>query len=180
MKKTYNKLQVEVVCANCGKSFLKDKTEVVRNENKGARHYCSYKCCGIANHQHLLDNPNGYDISQHSGEHRDEHTELRKFINSARKRGKECNLTVGYLKQVWDEQAHKCIYTNIPLVLPCYNYRKGASVNSTIYTASVDRIDSSQGYIEGNIQFVSMAINFMKHTMSHEQTLELINLIKSL
>ncbi len=31
--------------------------------------------------------------------------------------------------------------------------------------------------MKGNIQWVSMSMNYMKHTMSHEETLELIKII---
>lgn len=49
--------------------------------------------------------------------------------------------------------------------------------NNPIYTASLDRIDSSKGYEIGNIQFISTAINYMKNTMSHEDTLKLCKII---
>ena len=46
-----------------------------------------------------------------------------------------------------------------------------------LYTASLDRIDSSKGYEIGNVQFISTAINYMKNTMSHEDTLKLCEII---
>lgn len=49
--------------------------------------------------------------------------------------------------------------------------------NNPIYTASLDRIDSSKGYEIGNVQFISTAINYMKNTMSHEDTLKLCKII---
>jgi len=33
-------------------------------------------------------------------------------------------------------------------------------------TASVDRIDSSKGYVTGNIQIVHKTVNYMKHTLT--------------
>jgi len=36
-------------------------------------------------------------------------------------------------------------------------------------TASLDRIDSSKGYVRGNIQWVHIAINFMKHSLPEEE-----------
>lgn len=43
---------------------------------------------------------------------------------------------------------------------------------------SVDRIDSTLGYVSGNIQFVSCALNLAKSTMSNDDALELIRLIR--
>ena len=39
--------------------------------------------------------------------------------------------------------------------------------------------DSSLGYIKGNIQFISIAMNHMKNNMSHNETLELIEILKN-
>lgn len=41
----------------------------------------------------------------------------------------------------------------------------GTNSNRVGRTASLDRIDSSKGYIEGNIQWVHKDINFMKQEM---------------
>ena len=42
---------------------------------------------------------------------------------------------------------------------------------------SVDRIDSSKGYIEGNVQWVYKPINSMKNDMSHDDFIELCSII---
>jgi len=40
-------------------------------------------------------------------------------------------------------------------------------------TASLDRIDSSKGYIEGNVQWVHRKINMMKQSYTQEEFIEL-------
>jgi hypothetical protein len=40
-------------------------------------------------------------------------------------------------------------------------------------TASIDRIDSSKGYVKGNIQWVHKHINFMKRTYSQDYFIEM-------
>lgn len=40
------------------------------------------------------------------------------------------------------------------------------------YQASLDRIDSSKGYIEGNVEFVCLAVNYAKNGFSKEQMIE--------
>ena len=52
-----------------------------------------------------------------------------------------------------------------------------ANHNDPIYTASLDRIDSNKGYIKGNVQFISTAINYMKNNMSNEDTIKLCKII---
>ena len=44
-------------------------------------------------------------------------------------------------------------------------------------TASLDRIDSSQGYIEGNVQWVSREVNFFKNNKNEK---DLYNLCKKI
>ena len=44
-------------------------------------------------------------------------------------------------------------------------------------TASLDRIDSSKGYVPGNIQCVHKDINALKTDFSEERFLELIHMI---
>lgn len=44
-------------------------------------------------------------------------------------------------------------------------------------TASIDRIDSSKGYEEGNIQWVHKDINFMKRTYSMEYFIEMCRMV---
>ena len=44
-----------VICSNpeCEKEFNKDLSEVTRNKKIGRKNYCSLKCCGSSNHEHL-------------------------------------------------------------------------------------------------------------------------------
>lgn len=88
------------------------------------------------------------------------------FLRNCRKRYKECTLTLSDLQAQWDKQNGICPYSGIKLNIPTYKKNH----NNPIYTASVDRIDSSEGYIPGNIQFVSTCINYMKNTMSDSDT----------
>lgn len=45
------------------------------------------------------------------------------------------------------------------------------------YSASIDRIDSSIGYIRGNVVFVISAVNTMKNNLSEKQFLNIIESI---
>lgn len=74
-------------------------------------------------------------------------------------------------------QEGKCRYLGIPLILPYTNYSHDKS--NPIYVASLDRIDSSKGYIPGNIQFISMLLNFAKNKFEEKIILEFISLCKT-
>lgn len=47
------------------------------------------------------------------------------------------------------------------------------------HRASLDRIDSSLGYIRGNVQYVSTPINYMKSTMSDLETKRFLKAISN-
>lgn len=67
-----------------------------------------------------------------------------------------------YLKSLWFLQKGKCALTNIDMTYELYQGR-------THTNFSVDRIDSSKGYIKGNIQLVCMVVNQMKNNLTVEE-----------
>ena len=80
----------------------------------------------------------------------------------------EFNLSYEYLDLLWEAQNGRCAYTGEKLDF-------GRSKISG--TASLDRIDSSMGYVEGNVQFVHKDVNIMKWNLSEERFIEICNKI---
>ncbi len=68
----------------------------------------------------------------------------------------EVNITKEYVYNLFLEQNGKCKLSNIPITLP-------KTWKDRNHTASLDRIDSSLGYIIGNVQWVHKHINLMKN-----------------
>lgn len=85
---------------------------------------------------------------------------------------------------LWDlmvKQNHKCALSGLDITLS-----KGKNVVMTTnqnnldysgWTASLDRIDSKKGYIEGNVQWVHRHINIMKNSYDEDYFKELCRLI---
>ena len=169
--KTYIRKKVELPCNQCGQIFLKDESEFKRSESKGMKHYCSLRCIGLSSYEHLKQYDNSSNLV--SDNRRDEYSGLRVHLSRARSRNKDVTVTLQHLKEVWDRQHGRCIYSGVELVHPIKN-----ELADPIRTSSLDRIDSSFGYVDGNVQFISVAMNHMKGTMTHQQTIELINIIK--
>ena len=81
-----------------------------------------------------------------------------------RSRTIEFNLSYEYLDRLWIRQQGKCVYTGEDL-----SFGKSKIVGN----ASLDRIDSSLGYIEGNVQFVHKDVNIMKWDLSNDRFLDI-------
>lgn len=77
-------------------------------------------------------------------------------------------LTLEDLRTQWIEQDGVCPYTGLKLVLP-KNTAGFDDGNIHADRASLDRIDSSKGYVLGNVQFVSQMANFAKRDVSHDE-----------
>jgi hypothetical protein len=70
---------------------------------------------------------------------------------------------VRVLQQSWNIQNGKCAYSDMPLVKRVQRGRTYiCATDNPFEIASVDRIDSSQPYQEGNVQWVSQAMNQAK------------------
>ena len=94
-------------------------------------------------------------------------------------KNKEIQLTLSYLKQLWEKQRGICPYTGIKLKLYTLSLSRygGKPMKADVRYASLDRIDSKKPYQIGNVHFVSWPINFAKNNMSDKQMKRYINLI---
>jgi hypothetical protein len=160
-------------CDNCGTEFEKPQSEILRNKKLGRQNFCSRTCVGLNNIKNFGDGKNKYDISKHSGWKKDEFTKFRYHFRNIKSRNKEVNITLEDLRDVWDTQQETCPYLGIKLILNSYSKIKKDPITS----ASLDRIDSSKGYVKGNIQWISRAVNLMKNDMSENELLKIFELI---
>lgn len=158
-------------CNNCGKQFNKPTNEYNRRIRLNRPMYCSIKCAGKYNINNLKDRSKWKRIYIPSGNLEDP---FNYYIRNSKRRTKhKFDLTVDYLKEIWENQKGICPYSKINLVLRSYTKNKSNFYN----LASLDRIDSSKGYVKGNVQFVALPINYMKNTLSHTQTIEFITIL---
>lgn len=168
-----NRKLIEVECECCHCLFSKPCSEYKRNLSYGRSNYCSRECSGSSCNKNGKQLGNYDRIKGFVSNRGDKYTPFRYYIRNSKRRNMGFDLTVEYLSDLWDNQRGICPYSGINLILS--NYSKGN--NNPIYRASLDRIDSSIGYVFGNVQFVSTAINYMKNTMSHKDTLSLCEII---
>lgn len=154
-------------CYVCGKEFFRRKTEAKRSEKLGRRNFCSRSCCGTASIGNITI---PFDIRQIAAERIDEFSPFRSYLRAAYRRNKGCDITLEYLKELWDKQEGKCPYTGWDLLIaPTSGYCKMPRLPNR---ASLDRIDSSKGYLQGNVEFVSLIAQYAKNSFDREQVFE--------
>lgn len=165
------KNKIELVCEICSTTFKREKREHKRSQKLGRKTYCSLSCSGKGNIKNIPEENIGNTKYLKRGSETDEFSQFRYHLRQASYRKHEFNLTLEYLKETWDFQNGRCVYTGIKL--KDWSHRGKNSFD----TASLDRIDSNKGYIKGNIQFISKNINYMKHNLSHQETIDLCKII---
>lgn len=84
---------------------------------------------------------------------------------SAKSRNISFNLTPKYMFELLQKQEYKCMLT-----------KEDISFDSD-EKPSLDRINSSLGYIKGNVQWVRKRINFMKNELTNEEFINLCELV---
>lgn len=92
---------------------------------------------------------------------------LRTVLRKARNRKKEFDLCIDDLISLYEDQQGLCVYSKAPLSSEANRYN----------TLSLDRIDSSKGYIVGNVQLVCADINQMKWNMDEGHFLRLCSVV---
>lgn len=132
----------------CGKNFISTSTSVSTQHRKSCG--CRKTKLGKENKKYT-----GYEeISGHK---------WSKIKQIAKQRNIVIAITVKEAWELFEKQKRKCALTGVDLIMK-YLDRAG--------NASLDRIDSSQGYIAGNIQWVHKDINIMKWQLSENVFLD--------
>ena len=95
----------------------------------------------------------------------------KKITLSAKKRNLEINITIQDIWNLFLKQNGKCAISGVELYI-ANNYKEKS-------TASLDRIDSTKGYIYGNVQWVHINVNFMKQEFNQQLFIDWCNKINN-
>jgi hypothetical protein len=143
----------KIICkwkCDCGKEILADLFVVKRGNKKS--------CCYLSMRKE--NNPMWNGVGDMPGY----------MWNKISDRAKTCNfkinITKKYLWELFLKQNRRCALTGENLIFP-------SSTASGDGTASVDRIDNSEGYVKGNVQWVHKDINWIKQDYSQDRFIEL-------
>lgn len=147
----YSKLKYDkahtILCDECGKPFIfrGGKKHFARSEN----HYCSIEC-----------------LCQHNQKYEDAHNKFNKrykilcnLKRRAKLKGFEFNLELDDIPEI----PNICPVLGIPIII-----NEGEHCPSD-NSPSVDRIDSTKGYIKGNIRIISNRANRIKADATIEE-----------
>lgn len=123
------------------------------------------KSCGCLNT--WRHNKSGNPFWKGYGEISGSHWSRIKYC--AKVRNLEFNITIEFAWNLFLEQDRRCVLTGIELQMPEGGNRKKMIGDY----ASLDRKDSSIGYIETNVQWTHFEINLMKMQLSEHRFIEL-------
>jgi hypothetical protein len=90
---------------------------------------------------------------------------ITRFKHYAKKKNNCFEITPEDVWKLYLNQKQKCALTGLDI-----SFKK---VGKAVYTASIDRIDSSKGYITDNIQLVHKDVNMMKNAFDQTYFIEL-------
>lgn len=113
----------------------------------------SVTSCGCQQYKIGKDNPTWKGHEKISGKY------WKTLQTNAYKRKLDFTISIEYAWSIYEKQCGKCALTGLPLTFKSKN-------DTCDGTASLDRIDSSKGYIDGNIQWVDKKVNTIKWDLS--------------
>jgi hypothetical protein len=103
-------------------------------------------------------------------------TFFSRILEGARVRNIEVSVTKEQILELLEKQDYKCALSGLPLTLS-KTFSKDRTNQASSTTASLDRIDSSKGYVLGNVQWVHKDVNIMKNKFDNQY---FINMCKNI
>lgn len=98
-----------------------------------------------------------------------------RILANARHRKIEVSITIEYAWNLYLLQDRKCKLSGVPIDFSM----SSKELVDGLLTASLDRIDSSKGYIEGNVQWVHRDVNYMKMNLLEDRFIDWCNIISN-
>jgi hypothetical protein len=137
----------------CGAEKDVYATHIRQGNSKGCKQCCKPKG---------KDSPYWTGVGDISGDYFDN---IRRGADGSKGRRKiKFDITKKYIWKLYEEQEGKCVLSGQPITI---DY-KGKD-----HTASLDRIDSTKGYIRGNVQWVHKHVNLMKNKLDQNYFIKL-------
>lgn len=87
--------------------------------------------------------------------------------STAKKRGISFDITIEYAWDLFLKQNKKCALSGVEITLTKKTHKCNPDYKN--FTASLDRIDSTKPYFEGNVQWVHKEINYIKRDLTDEE-----------
>ena len=151
----------KVKCLNCGNIYHTGHSVLNKKKNNKGLSVC-HKCFEYgmkSKKKHTMCTENiSYSL-------------YNMIERQARLRGIEFNLTPNYLEKIFDG---KCYLSGQPIKLKTLKTTNGKLDEGN---ASLDRINSLKGYVEGNVMWCDKKINIMKNKLNNDEFLVLCETI---
>lgn len=177
--------KLNVINEKYGKLTIKSEHSKTRNGHY--RYVCQCECGNIANVllTHLRQGNTtscGCDrsigpshsqwtgIGEMSGDYWYNHIVRSANGDKGRRKPIELSISKEYAWDLFIKQNRKCALSGVELNFPKRNGDRG-------YNVSMDRIDSSLGYTQGNVQWVHKDINFIKRTYNQDHFIKMCKLV---
>lgn len=156
-------------CHRCGNTYPLTLDYFHKNKSKkdGFQSYC--KTCNIEYYYKYSKNEENRErIVRLSKKHNERmyssiesllHKRFSGAKNRAKRKHMDFDIPQEYLYELWDNQDGKCYYSGLSMTFDA----------NDLYTVSIDRIDSSKGYIIGNVALACWVINNMKASLTIEE-----------
>jgi hypothetical protein len=105
----------------------------------------------------------------------------RRVQASANGRGIEFNLSKEFLYELYVKQKGLCHYIGEKMKLKIYSGIKPNRENIEKFKnyLTIDRLDSSKGYIEGNVVLCTLKVNTAKGSLSYDEFVQICNFVKA-